>query len=65
MSENKNAARVKSYDARLKESGGRVIHKLRLKPDAAKALAKMESDGMGSPTAIINNLLEKGVAGDD
>lgn len=57
MSSNKNAARVKSYDDRLKESGGRVIHKLRLKPEAAKALAEMEQKGMGSPTAIINSLL--------
>lgn len=53
----KAAARVKSYEQRFKESGGRVIHKLRLKPDAAQALAQLEALGWGSPTAIINQLI--------
>lgn len=54
---NKNMARVKSHDARFKEAGGRIINTLRLKPDAAAALAELEAKGLGSPTAIINQLL--------
>ena len=54
---NKNMARVKSHDARFKEAGGRIINTLRLKPDAAAALAELEVKGFGSPTAIINQLL--------
>lgn len=57
MSKNKNMARVKNHDERLRESGGRIINTLRLKPEAAAALANLESQGLGSPTAIISQLL--------
>lgn len=52
-------ARVEVFEGRLKASGGRIIHKVRLKPPAAEALAKLERAGRGSPTAIINQLLEQ------
>lgn len=57
MTENKNAAGVKRYDTRFKESGGRIISRIRLKPDAAEALEVLEQQSKDSPTAIINQLL--------
>ena len=52
------ADRVKRHDENLAAAGGRVIHKLRLKPPAAAALAEHETRTGMSPTAIINELLE-------
>lgn len=50
------ADRVSGHDNRLEAAGGRKLNGIRLKPDAAAALAEMESAGE-SATAIINRLL--------
>lgn len=50
--QNKQAA----FDRRLIERGGRKLGGIRLVPEAAKALSKLEECGM-SATKIINNML--------
>lgn len=50
------ADRLKKHESALKDQGGRIIHKIRLKPEAAAALAKLEAGGE-SATAAINRLL--------
>ena len=51
-----NHARVARHDASLVQRGGRKLSTLRLTPDAAAALAKLEQTGE-SATAAINRLL--------
>ena len=51
-----SADRVRKHNDALKAQGGRIIHKLRLKPEAANALEELEKQGK-SATQIINELL--------
>ncbi|SFB80479.1 hypothetical protein SAMN05660443_0235 [Marinospirillum celere] len=53
------ADRVQKHNESLKAQGGRIIHKLRLKPEAAAALACLEAEDGRSATQIINELLIK------
>ena len=48
--------RVEEYEARLLEMGGRKLTSIRLKPDAASALAFFEGRGE-TATQVINRLL--------
>lgn len=54
------ADRLKKHEAALKEQGGRVIHKIRLKPEAALVLAELEQQGESATAAINRLLLEQG-----
>lgn len=54
--QNTNQARVARHDANLVQRGGRKLSTLRLTPDAAAALAKLEQAGE-SATAAINRLI--------
>ena len=51
-----STARVEASEARLLAAGGRRLNGIRLKPDAAAALAKLEQAGE-SATAAINRLI--------
>lgn len=51
------AAAVSRYEQRLTEAGGRKLSGIRLTPDAAAALTKLEQSSGQSATAIINRLL--------
>lgn len=50
------AERVALHDARLAQQGGRKLNGIRLTPDAAAALARLEEAGE-SATSAINRLL--------
>lgn len=52
-----NAEMVKQNKENLIRDGGRVVNTLRLRPEAAKALARLEAASDMSATAIINDLL--------
>jgi hypothetical protein len=54
------AQRVSTHDANLVGRGGRIIHTLRIQPEAAEALRSLESKGV-SATKIINELLIQAV----
>ena len=51
--------RVSEYQRRLIERGGRVLTGIRLSPEAATELAKLEQAGE-SATAVINRKLRGG-----
>ena len=48
--------RVKEFEARLREQGGRKLMGIRLKPEAAAALAYFEARGE-TATKVVNRLL--------
>jgi hypothetical protein len=50
------AERVALHDTRLAQQGGRKLNGIRLTPDAAAALARLEQAGE-SATAAVNRLL--------
>lgn len=50
------AKRVDESKARLLAAGGRILNGIRLQPDAAAALARLEASGE-TATAIINRLI--------
>ncbi len=50
---------VAAHDARLIAAGGRRLQGIRLKPDAAAQLARMEAAGE-TATAVLNRLLNPG-----
>lgn len=54
-----NAQMVKRSKENLIRDGGRVLNTLRLQPEAAAALARLENATQQSATFILNDLLVK------
>lgn len=56
-----NQERVARHDDNLKARGGRVLRTIRLTPEAADALAKIESIGKSATKTINELLISEGV----